>query len=127
MIEFKCECGKYLKLPHSYAGQQTQCPACLRTVQVPDAAPAKAPAALARAVGQVQSLCVDCGGTFPTSQLLTHNGQAVCMACYEVRKRTPPPKPPRPRKKRRRTLRWVILIGGVALVAATIVVLILAL
>jgi len=112
MIEFKCQiCGKFLKLPHSYAGKTTECPGCRRRIPVPGAAPAEPPAHAPRpkvSAGTMQ-LCVDCGRSFPAHQIMEHNGQAVCTDCFHKRKPVVLKYPKKRTKKRKWVLRLLIL------------------
>ena len=119
MIEFKCQaCGKFLKLPHSYAGKTTECPGCRQTVHVPGAAPEKPPSHAPRSTRPAMQLCVDCGGGFPSGQMLEHTGQLVCTDCYHKRK----PVVLKPRKKRKpickRKLLLYLLIAAAVTAAA---------
>lgn len=115
MIEFKCRhCGKFLKLPQSYAGKTTECPGCLRPVPVPGAPPPKAPTHAPRSSTPEMHLCVDCGRSVPTSQIMEHTGQFVCYDCYHARK----PIVLKPRKKRkkgrkRKIALWLLLLAAV--------------
>jgi len=91
MIEFKCQyCGKFLKLPQSYAGRTTECPACLKTIQVPGSpvggSPGQPPARVPNPSSPALQLCVDCGRSFPAGQMMRHEGQAVCTDCFYKRK-----------------------------------------
>ncbi len=123
MIEFKCPtCSKFLRLPHSYAGKQTECPGCLKQVTVPGgpapAAPGTPPATPGRAkhTTPARSLCVDCGQAFPTGQLMEHTGQLVCTDCYHKRK--PIVLKPRKRRGKGRRRKVVLLILLVLAAAA---------
>ena len=115
MIELKCpNCGRFLKMPQSFAGQNTTCPTCLKSVRVPGSAgPASTPTA-PKPTGPAKKLCVDCGKAFPAGQMLTHNGQAVCTDCYHLRK----PVVLKPRKKknprRRKIIVLVVVVAAVA-------------
>jgi DNA-directed RNA polymerase subunit RPC12/RpoP len=117
MIEFKCQvCGKFLKMPQSFAGQTIDCPTCRKPTRVPGApGPGTSPLA-PKPAGPDRKLCVDCGKAFPAGQMLTHNGQAVCTDCYHLRK--PVTLKPRPRRKAARK-RAVVIIA--AIIAAVVV------
>jgi hypothetical protein len=114
MIEFKCECGKFLKLPHSYAGKQTQCPACLKTLRVPGAPPEGPAPTRPKRSRPGRSLCVDCGQAFATGQMLEHTGQLVCTVCYHKRKPVELKYP----KKRSRKFKLLLWLGIVVVLAA---------
>lgn len=118
MIEFKCPCGKYLKLPHSYAGKETQCPGCLRTLTVPGAREDKPAPAAPKGSTPKMLLCVDCGGSFPSGDTLLHNGQVVCTNCFQKRK----PVVLKYRKKRSRKFKVLLWCGIIAAVCAAAVV-----
>lgn len=86
MIEFKCpHCAKPLKLPHSYAGNTTSCPSCLRSVAVPGGPAEVVPASASKPRAARQQLCVDCGATITAADAMTHVGQTVCTECYRRR------------------------------------------
>jgi len=115
MIEFKCRhCGKFLKLPQSYAGQTAECPACLQTVHVPGKPLPKAPAHAPRSSTPQMRLCVDCGKSFPTSQIMEHSGQWVCFDCYHSRKPIKLKKIKKRKKgRKRRIVLWLLLLAAV--------------
>ena len=114
MIEFKCRhCGKFLKLPQSHAGKTTECPACLRTIQVPGSALPEAPAHAPRSSAPELRLCVDCGKSFPTSQIMEHTGQFVCFECYHSRKPIKLKKiKKRKRGRKRKVVLWLLLLAA---------------
>jgi len=115
MIEFKCElCGRFLKAPQHLAGQATTCPTCLKSVHVPASS---APQAASKAAGPHRKLCVDCGKGFPAGQMHTHNGQAVCTECYNLRK----PVVLKPRKKRKPRRRRILIVLLIVLTVAAVV------
>lgn len=117
MIEFKCPtCGKYLKLPHSYAGKTAQCPGCLDRVPVPGGQADRPAPTRPKAAAPSQQLCVDCGGSFSTGDMLEHSGQLVCTDCYYKRKPVVL-KYKKKRSKKRKFLLFVLIlaaIGGAA-------------
>ena len=116
MIEFKCQvCGKFLKMPQSFAGQMIDCPTCLKPTRVPEAAGSAAWPLAPKPTGPDRRLCVDCGKAFPAWQMLTHNGQAVCTDCYNLRKNLKLKPRPRPKKSRKRT---IVIIATIIAVAA---------
>jgi DNA-directed RNA polymerase subunit RPC12/RpoP len=111
MIEFRCHvCGKFLKLPQSYAGQTTECPGCRKTVHVPGAPPAAGPAQRPKPTPAAMQLCVDCGGSFPTGQMMQQNGQFLCTECFHQRK----PIVLKYRKKRSRKVKMLFWLAVVA-------------
>jgi len=117
MIEFKCHsCGKFMKLPQSYAGRTTECPGCRKIVQVPGSAPVEPPVRAPKSSGASMQLCVDCGQSFPANQMMQSVGQAVCADCFYKRK---PVKLKYPdKKKARRRKRLLRLAGLIVLLAA---------
>jgi phage FluMu protein Com len=122
MIEVRCpHCGKYLKRPQSYAGKMAECPSCLRMVQMPGEARVEA-ATPRRPKSSVpaRQLCVDCGGSFATGEMLEHNGQMVCTDCFYQRK----PVVLKTRTKRgrkRKILLWLLILLAVAAAVAAAV------
>jgi DNA-directed RNA polymerase subunit RPC12/RpoP len=120
MIEFKCHaCGKFLKLPHSYAGKTTECPGCLTVTRVPGTPPAKPPARAPRSSTPSRQLCVDCGGSFPAGEMLEHNGQAVCTDCYYKRKPVVL-KYPKKTSRKRKLLGWLLIVAAAAVAAGAV-------
>jgi DNA-directed RNA polymerase subunit RPC12/RpoP len=116
MIEFKCQvCGKFLKMPQSFAGQMIDCPTCRKPTRVPGAPGAETSPIAPKPTGPDRKLCVDCGKGFPAGQMLVHNGQAVCTDCYHLRK--PVELKPRPRRKKSRK-RTVVIIAAIIAAAA---------
>ena len=127
MIEFKCPiCSKFLKLPHSFAGKPTQCPGCMKTVMVPGALQSSQPAARApKSSAPDMQLCVDCGQSFSTTEMMQHDSQAVCYTCYHKRKSTveadAAAKAGAPaRKAGKRRTRIMLAVGAVVLIAAAV-------
>ena len=122
MIEFKCDrCGRFIRLPQSHAGQTTECPGCRAMVQVPGSAPAAPPARAPKSSGGGMQLCVDCGGSFPASQMMRHEGQAVCTDCFYKRKPVELKYPDKAKARRRRRLLWAALIVLLAAAGAWLV------
>jgi DNA-directed RNA polymerase subunit RPC12/RpoP len=120
MIEFKCHaCGKFLKLPHSYAGKTTECPACLTVTRVPGAPPAAAPARAPKSSAPSHQLCVDCGGSFSTGEMMQHNGQAVCTECY-YKRRPVVLKYPKKTSRKRKLLIRLLIVAAVALAVGAV-------
>ena len=118
MIEFKCQgCGRFLKRPQSFAGQTINCPTCLKPTRVPGTPAAAPPPGAPKPTGPDRMLCVDCGKGFPAGQMMTHNGQAVCTECYNLRK----PVVLKPRKKKSPRRRKILIGLAVLLVAAAAV------
>ena len=115
MIEFKCHtCGKFLKLPHSYAGKTTECPGCRKTLHVPGAPSAEPPARAPKPKisANQRRLCVDCGEAFPAHQMMVHDGQAVCDDCFHKRKPVVLKYKKKMSKKRKRLLHLLILLAA---------------
>ena len=120
MIEFRCQaCGKPLKLPHSFAGKTTTCTACGRMLAVPGLAAGGAAPQPPKPSAAAMQLCVDCGGSFPTGQMMSDAGQLVCTSCFY--KRPPavqlPARSAKTKGKRRKVLFWcaVAVAAGIAL------------
>ena len=105
MIECKCQaCGKFLKLPQSYAGKMTECPACRKPTRVPGSSAEPAPVHAPKSTTPDRQLCVDCGGAFPSHQMMEHTGQMVCTGCYHKRK----PVVLKYKKKRSKKRKWLV-------------------
>jgi DNA-directed RNA polymerase subunit RPC12/RpoP len=127
VIEFKCPiCSKFLKLPHSFGGKPTQCPGCMKTVMVPggpaaDQPPVRAPKSSAPGM----QMCADCGNSFSTTEMMQHEGQAVCYTCYHKRKSTveadAAAKAQAPAKRARKRRRMIALVVGVIVLLAAAV------
>ena len=122
MIEVRCpHCGKFLKRPQSFAGKTVECPGCMRTVQMPGTPAGEGPAPRQpKPSAPQQQLCVDCGGSFPTGQMLQHNGQMVCTDCFYQRK----PVVLKYRKKRRRKFKVLVWLGVLLAIAGAVLVLV---
>ena len=120
MIEFKCPvCGKFLRLPHSYAGKTTECPGCLKTTRVPGAPAASTPAGPPKSSQPAMQLCVECGGSFPTGQLHMHTGQLVCTECFHKRKPVEL-RYPRKRSRKRKVVLWLLIAAAIAAAALAV-------
>jgi DNA-directed RNA polymerase subunit RPC12/RpoP len=95
-IVVTCTCGKQLKARDEYLGRRAKCPACGIHLLIRQSATAMLATALV-SVDQ-RSTCAECGGSFVATEVVKHEGVALCRQCLTKR---PPPK----------ALPWASLIG----------------
>ena len=75
-MQFKCSCGKILKVPDTMAGKQARCPGCSKVFTVP---PAKKPPATAATDGKIIVTCA-CGKRL-AAPATAAGKQVRCPAC----------------------------------------------
>jgi hypothetical protein len=98
----------------------------MKTVMIPGSPVADQPAPRAPKSGAPgMQLCVDCGNSFATTEMMQHDTQAVCYSCYHKRKSSVEADaaarasaPARKAGKRRKIL--LLVIAAVVLAAAAV-------